>query len=198
MNTCCNKAHPFDSRNVKTSWWPKRLRCLIIGESPGNPTSLYFYDPIPQEKKDPVGVRSQLLRGLCEIGLLTAPILENFKEEGFLFDHGIRCPLSLKSIIEKERQLAQRFKSSLAHRANYLKEEIALAEKVWVMGHVARDAVLHQLKNQGQETHEPLKSRFTPPFQTEKFFFSRYLTRCPLIERKMIWKGFKDFLLNET
>lgn len=170
------------------------MRCLIVGENPGNTHSAYFYDPPPKIGKDPVKVRSQLLKRLNEIGLIPFSNLESFKTGGFLFDHGIRCPIDTQKEIDLQRQLAQRFKSPLAHQASYLMSLINQADKVWVMGHIARDAVTFQLKDHESFIRRKLSRKLTPPVVHSKFFFSRYLTRCPEEILDQIFECFKNFL----
>ena len=144
---CSHKNHPFDSRHVRENWLPQQLNCLIIGENPGSTSSPYFYDPIPNNRGDPVRVRSQLLKMLSQIGIVSSPDLIAFKSAGLVFDHGIRCPLDSKAEITRQRHLAAGFHSPLAHEAAYLRPLIERAHKVWVMGHIARDAVVFLLKD---------------------------------------------------
>src|SRR2546425_5953354 len=79
MNVCCAGLYPFDERRVADVWWPSPLRFLVIGETP-SPDSPYFYDPMPEGRRDPVRVRRNLLGGLAQRGLVSTPILAAFRE----------------------------------------------------------------------------------------------------------------------
>jgi hypothetical protein len=193
--TCdsCLAIHAFDSYQVLERWWPKRLRCLIIGESPGDPGADYFYDSLPKTGHDPIDIRSNLLSGLHAAGLVNSVELEAFREAGFVFDHAIRCSLNLSERIAKERHHAVHYRSALAHRATYLRPLIEEAEKVWVMGHIARDAVVFICQKDYPLMMQSLRKTLTPPTQHAKFFFSRYLNRCP--DKSLILDKFSSFLL---
>jgi hypothetical protein len=145
------------------------MRCLVIGENPGAPSSPYFYDPIAPDG-DPVGVRRLLLPALVARKLITKPTLCAFKDDGFLFDHGIRCQLP-KKVMDLERARAGRMRPSLADNATHLGEALLLAPKVWVMGGVARAAIASQVK----ELRVTAKSLKDPYVLNEKFFVSHYL-----------------------
>jgi hypothetical protein len=188
----CQAIHPFDSCRVRERWWPRHLKCLIIGESPGNPGSDYFYTPLPSVGLDQIGVRANLLSGLHAAGLIASVSLEDFREGGFVFDHAIRCTLDIKERITKERQRATRYSSPLAHRAAHLRPLIEEAEKVWVMGHIARDAVVFLCQADYPSMRESLNRTLTPPTQYAKFFFTRYLNRCP--DKQSIFRRFSEFL----
>src|SRR5262245_24079378 len=95
---CCNTIHSAGRLNVEEDWWPKVPRCLIVGESPGNPGSLHFYDPIPVGRRDPVSVRHRLLNELVAVGLLQAATREDFAEKGYFFDHAVRCQIPMKNV----------------------------------------------------------------------------------------------------
>lgn len=167
-NACCGREHPFDSRQVRTRWWPGELRCLIVGESPGTAGSAFFYDPIP--RTDPVGVRRLLLPALAEAEIIRHPTLEDFREAGFLFDHVVRCPLSMRAIA-RERQRAQRYRSVRAAGATHLRGAIEAAPKIWAMGHIARNAVADLFPR-----FPRTRRRLTPPYAVEgRVFVSRYL-----------------------
>jgi hypothetical protein len=46
MPVCCDApSHPWDRWQVEQRWMPKALRCLIVGENPGDVSSEYFYEP---------------------------------------------------------------------------------------------------------------------------------------------------------
>lgn len=196
MISCSHNNHPFDSRHVQENWWPRELKCLIIGENPGSSTSAYFYDPIPKSKRDSIRVRSQLLKMLSQIGIISSPDLGAFKSAGLVFDHGIRCPLDSKPEIARQRRLAATFRSPLAHEAVYLQPFIEQAHKVWIMGHVARDAVVFAMNELEPEIRDRLNGSLTPPFVYSKFFVSRYLTRCPRKDWNMIFEQFRKFWSN--
>lgn len=49
---------------MRDKWWPIEVKCLFVGESPGKPGAMYFYDPIPVLGRDPVDVRRNLLKSL--------------------------------------------------------------------------------------------------------------------------------------
>lgn len=191
--SCSHKNHPFDSRHVRENWWPHQLKCLVIGENPGFTTSAYFYDPIPKNKRDPIQVRSQLLKMLSQIGIISSPDHIAFKSAGFAFDHGIRCPLDSKTEITRQRHLAAGFRSPLAHEAAYLRPLIEQAHKVWVMGHIARDAVVFLMKDKEPGMRDRLSRNLSPPSVDSKFFVSRYLTRCPKKDRVIILEEFRNF-----
>jgi hypothetical protein len=137
---CCNTVHQADRLKIEEKWWPKVPRCLIIGESPGNPESLHFYGPIPDGRADPVSVRRRLLKQLVVEGLLQAATLEDFKEAGYFFDHAVRCQLHME-IVESDRKLAQRYQSKLVVTQDHLMKLIERFDVVWVMGYMARNAV---------------------------------------------------------
>jgi hypothetical protein len=150
---------------------PQRLRCLIIGESPGAPGSACFYDPI-LPSSDPVKVRRLLLRALTNDHILTAPSLEEFKAAGLVFDHAIREQIDM-GLVEVDRDKAAKFESVLAASATHLLPLIEKAESVWAMGFIARNAMT------GLFASIPKKRlTLTPPYKlNDKIFVSRYLTR---------------------
>lgn len=141
MLTCCKAvAHPWGRFNVADSWFPKELRCLVIGENPGDVSSPYFYDPPSNYSEDRVRVRHGLLTGLHACGMLPAARLESFRDAGFLFDHAIRCPLP-PSIVKTERSAAHSYSASRVSRPIHLAENLFRAHVVWVTGHLANNAV---------------------------------------------------------
>ena len=161
----------FERTNVEGRWTPRRLRCLVVGESPGAPGSSCFYDPIPFSG-DPVKVRSLLLQGLRHENIIDVSSLEAFKEAGFLFDHAIREQLDMAQV-QVERDRAKKFTSKFAESATHLPPLIEKAESVWAMGDIARNAMLCFFPSIPRE-HRPL----TPPYRlSEKIFTSRYFTR---------------------
>lgn len=165
-----NAADPFDSRAVRTRWWPPRNLCLIIGESPGVPGSPYFYDPIPEHTADPVGVRRLLLPALLEAGLIAAATLEAFRDAGFVFDHAIRRQLP-GAVIRRERERALRYRSAWVSQATHIAQMIEEFPVIWVMGRIARNAV---------GIHRPalaVRRALDPPYVIDsepRFFFSSY------------------------
>lgn len=170
---CCGGPHPFDSRRVKQRWWPEKLHCLLVGESPGPPGADYFYDPVPEDAQDPIVVRRLLLPGLVASGLLDSPTLEAFRAAGFAFDHAIRCQLPTATVTQ-EHKLACRYTSPSAHAASHLAEVVRAAPKVWILGHIARDAVTH-VCGLGDRRH-----RITPPYilaEDPRIFVSQYFRR---------------------
>ena len=45
MLVCCGAAsHQWEKHEVERRWLPYTLKCLIIGENPGDKTSQYFYE----------------------------------------------------------------------------------------------------------------------------------------------------------
>jgi hypothetical protein len=163
---------------VQGRWFPRRLRCLIVGESPGAPASPYFYDPIPPTGHDPVIVRRLLLRALTQAKILPSPNLDAFKDNGFLFDHAIRAQLPMAEV-KKERKNAERFDSKLAKSATHLMPLVGMAECVWAMGWIARDAVVHVVPSVSMK-----RRSLTPPYRlNEKVFVSRYFTRYTAQEK---------------
>ena len=132
---CCNTVHAADRLNVEESWWPHVPRCLIIGESPGKPGSLHFYDPIPIGRTDPVSIRRRLLSELVVEGLLQGQgaTREEFRERGYFFDHAVRCQIPMKTV-KRDRQLAQRYQSHLVTTQSHLARLIERFDLIWVMG----------------------------------------------------------------
>jgi hypothetical protein len=190
--SCCDGPHPFDSRRIEQDWWPDEPHCVLIGESPGPPGADYFYDPVPYNARDPIVVRRLLFPGLVACGLLDAPTLEAFRQAGFAFDHAIRCQLPTATIKE-EHKLARRYASPRAHAASHLAEVVRRARKVWILGHIARDAVTH-VCGLGDR-----RRRITPPYvlaeDTRRIFVSQYFRRFDAPSRvREILAEFKAFL----
>lgn len=161
---------PFESREVRARWWPRREVCVIIGESPGAPGEAYFYDPIPPDRKDPVGVRGMLLPALVQAGLIASSTLEAFRDAGFVFDHAIRRQIPM-AVVRKERERALRYRSDWAARATHLVKPVEAFPVVWVMGRIARNAIA---------TVKPataVKRKLDPPYVLDaepRLFFSTY------------------------
>ncbi|MDE0486919.1 MAG: hypothetical protein OXH80_08065 [Nitrospira sp.] len=173
---CCNHTHPYDDFDVQGRWQPSQLRCLIIGENPGGLESAYFYDPPENYQKDPVIVRKGLLSTLSELKLLYTPTLEGFRQAGFLFDHAIRCPMTREDI-RRERQAAQRYKAARVQKPDHLRRAIAHASIVWVMGHLACNAVAN-LTNEFSKKQRRISAHPYPGYDEpeSRFFVSEYLT----------------------
>jgi hypothetical protein len=170
MNGCCDAIHSFDACHVAEDWWPSQLKYLIVGETPSH-SSPYFYARLPDQRRDPVRVRRNLLDGLVRSGHIAAPTLPAFKEAGFLFDHAIRCRLS-KSETKKEWRKARQFRSDRAHAAHHLAPVLAAVTKVWIMGWLALDAVAHLSSLCAGD----IRAGVVPTRALDgKFFVSRYL-----------------------
>src|SRR5438552_1725433 len=129
---CCGaSAHPWETFSVATEWLPEPLRCLVIGESPGEDATRYFYNP-----RRKVPVRTIMLRELHRHSLINEPTLLAFQKAGFLFDHAIRCLLP-SHVIQHEANLANRYESSRASAATHLVPFLRQECPVWVMGRIA-------------------------------------------------------------
>ena len=118
-------------------------------------------------------VRRHLLPGLAATGLIKSPTLEAFRTAGFVFDHAIRCQLPTTTI-QAEHKLARRYSSPRAHAATHLVDSVGAARQVWILGHIARDAVTHVCGLRDR------RSRITPPYipQAEpRVFVSQYFRR---------------------
>jgi hypothetical protein len=142
------------------------------------PASPYFYDPIPSTGHDPVIVRRLLLRALTEAKILPSQNLDAFKDNGFLFDHAIRAQLPMAEVNSKRKD-AEKFESKLARSATHLLPLGRVAESVWAMGWIARDAVVHVLPSVSMR-----RRSLTPPYRlNETIFVSRYFTRYTTQEK---------------
>ncbi len=197
MQCCTATKHAWESYKVATTWFPSELRCLIVGDNPGDVNSPYFYDSnsLRSDAPDPVRIRQNLLRGLYRVNLIQDPTLQAFCAAGFLFDHAIRCHLP-QSTVAKERQVARRFASFRAHSATHLEPLIKQAPKVWVMGYIARNAVV--ACNCGlPENWRPIARPPYPiqvPKENPRFFVSRYLTNISNADIEYICGQFQQFL----
>lgn len=137
MVKCCGaERHQWEICNVEMDWLPGVLKCLVIGENPGDATSEYFYNARSRYETDQVVVRHALLHGLKAHGLINEATLDGFKAAGFLFDHAIRCQLPA-DVVARERQRAMRYASMRVAQADHLRSRIGAAQAVWVMGHLA-------------------------------------------------------------
>ena len=196
MPACCDAVlHPWDRYGVQQRWLPGTLQCLVIGENPGNTDSQYFYAPPQSYARDRVIVRRCLLRGLCDQKLISEATLEGFRNAGFLFDHAIRCPLS-QTIVKAERQAARRYASPRAEEPSHLLASLSQAVVVWVMGHIACNAVANACTS-FPKVPRPISK---PPYPGEleigsKFFVSEYFTRWNQSESVEICRAFKRFAL---
>jgi hypothetical protein len=177
MLACCGAAqHQWEEHEVERRWLPGVLRCLIVGENPGDTNSEYFYAPPESYASDEVVVRRALLRGLHRRGLILEATLDGFQDAGFLFDHAIRCQLA-SSVIDAERQRATRYSSRLVDNPAHLRDRLAEARTVWVMGHFASNAVA----NASPDFPKQRRQLSRPPYPGKlragsRFFVSEYLS----------------------
>jgi len=171
MLSCCSaKEHPWETYSVATKWLPDTLRCLIVGESPGQVAAKYFYN-----EKQKVAVRTILLRELHRHGLLSEPSLPAFRTAGFLFDHAIRCLLPADTI-QQEANLANHYESPRAAGATHLEPFLRQESSVWVMGRIARNAVAVLRREFPRHMLEISKPPYPRRLQeAPRFFVSRYL-----------------------
>ena len=196
MPACCNAvSHPWDQHEVQQRWLPGTLRCLIIGENPGDTDSQYFYAPPQSYARDRVIVRRCLLRGLCDQKLISAATLEGFRNAGFLFDHAIRCPLS-QTIVKAEHRAARKYASPRVEEPVHLFGSLSQADVVWVMGHIACNAVANACTSFPKEPRSISKPPYPGELETgSKFFVSEYFTRWNQSESVGICRAFKRFAL---
>lgn len=188
--TCCGeRLHAWDRFLVEEKWVPTDLRCFVVGESPGDADSAYFYD-----ETRAVRVRTIILRELHSRGRTDAPTLAAFCAAGFLFDHGIRCHLS-DDEVKAEARLAQSYASPRCAAADHLRPWIARAPAVWVMGYVARNAVsavCAELPKDARKISQEPYPRQVP--EAPRFFVSRYVTRAPRKQIAVIFERLDSFL----
>jgi hypothetical protein len=184
MLACCGaQKHPWNTFSVRAKWMPDKLRCLIVGESPGGDPKKYFYN---QHQK--VAVKTIMLRELCRHGLIVEPTLPAFRKAGFLFDHAIRCLLPPDMILH-EAELAKRYESSLAATPRHLRAFLANGSPVWVMGYLARNAVALKCPEFPRDTSpisEPPNPRQLP--EAPRFFVSRYLLHASRAQVAQIFR----------
>jgi hypothetical protein len=172
---------------------PKPLRCLIVGENPGDVTSEYFYEPPADPKNDRVRVRRELLDGLHDVGLIAGPTLEAFRDAGFLFDHAIRCPLPSSSV-DQERLKANRYASERVANPAHLVPSLTQARIIWVMGHVASNAVANATSDFPKEKRKISQPPFPGPITPDsRFFVSEYFHRFNKKETPGIFAAFARF-----
>jgi hypothetical protein len=189
MKCSCGTSHPWDAFTVASKWAPAKLQCLIVGESPGDRTSVYMYD---QRRR--VAIRTILLRELARHRLIDEATLPAFRESGFLFDHGIRCLLP-KEVIDEEWRLAKQYRSPRASSAIHLRGSLDAAPRVWIMGYIARNAVVSQCP----EIPRPEGDLGKPPYPqslpaAQRFFVSRYLLRASTRDVAAIFRRLHSFL----
>lgn len=194
MHACCGaEKHGWDRLEVERRWLPPILRCFIVGENPGDTTSEYFYERPASYAQDEVAVRRALLRGLYQQGLIAEATLEGFQEAGFLFDHAIRCQLS-STVVSSERKKAMRYASCRVWNADHLRIWLAQSRVVWVMGHLASNAVA----NVSAEFPKQRRKISMPPYPGEiardsRFFVSEYLSWRTEAEASAFAEAFKRF-----
>ena len=191
---CCDaERHQWEKHEVERVWLPRVLRCFIVGENPGDKTSKYFYELPESYASDPVVVRRALLRGLHQHGLIREGTLEAFRDAGFLFDHAIRCQLD-SNTVSIERRKAMRYRCRRVECPAHLEKWLATAKMVWIMGHLASNAV-------GNATPDfPRQRRWIsrPPFPGSiapgsRFFLSEYLSWRTESEASRFCEAFRRF-----
>lgn len=194
MMACCGvEKHPWEIHYVERVWLPKVLRCFVIGENPGDKTSQYFYEPPADYTSDAVVVRRALLRGLHRHRLIRDATLEAFRDAGFLFDHAIRCQLD-SDTVGVERQRATRYRCRRVEDPAHLRARIGTASVVWVMGHLASNAVA----NATPEFPRQRRRISMPPFPGSiapgsRFFLSEYLRWRTESEGSRFCEAFRQF-----
>ena len=122
-------------------------------------------------------IRDALLQNLSEQELIASATLEGFKKAGFLFDHAIRCTMP-PVYIRHERETAMRYKAKLVQNPEHLRETLDRARIVWVMGHLACNAVANLTDAFLQKPRKISKPPYPKPDPTpdSRFFVSEYLT----------------------
>ncbi len=177
MLVCCGaEKHQWEKYAIEDVWVPHALRCYIVGENPGDTNSQYFYDAPESYELDTVVVRRAILRGLRQHGFIREATLEAFRDAGFLFDHAIRCQLDSKTV-SAERQKASRYACRRVDNPTHLRPWLAQTKLVWVMGHLASNAV----SNATPEFPKEKRRISLPPFPgsiapQSRFFLSEYLS----------------------
>lgn len=177
MLACCgNSEHQWEKHRVGQRWFPQPLKCLIIGENPGDVKSQYFYDEPSSYNSDDVVVRRSLLQGLYECGIIQQATLQSFRDAGFLFDHAIRCQLA-PSAVNLERRRAMTYKSSRVDGSFHLESSVKQATVIWVMGHLASNAVANVTLEFPKSKRRISKNPFPCGISTStRFFVSEYIT----------------------
>lgn len=192
--TCCKAAvHPWDRFSVATEWLSENLHCLVIGESPGNAQSVYFYDLARK-----VAIRTIMLRELYRHRIITKPSLPAFRGGGFLFDHAIRCLLT-GDVVKHEANLANRYESRRATAATHLVPFLQRESPVWVMGRIARNAVAtfcHEFpRDKSEISKPPYPCRVA---EAPRFFVSRYLLHASGAEVVQMFTRLHRFLDDDS
>jgi hypothetical protein len=176
LEVCCGLTHPWDTYQVESRWLPDPLHCLIIGENPGSPDSEYFYQVPKDYLTDPVVVRRAILQGLFQTTLISEPTLLGFREGGFIFDHAIRCQRP-SDIVKAERQRAPRYKTARVKNPIHLRPLLEKAPLVWIMGHLASNAVANLDSGFPKIKRLISKAPFPGPvLPKSKYFLSEYFT----------------------
>lgn len=194
MRICCGaEKHEWDRLEVERRWLPPTLECFVVGENPGDTTSEYFYERPASYAADEVAVRRALLGGLHRQGLIAEATLEGFRQAGFLFDHAIRCQLPSK-VVRSEGEKATRYASRRVGDAGHLRGSLAQARVVWVMGHLASNAVA----NASAEFPKQRRKISMPPYPGEiardsRFFVSEYLSWRTEAKASVFAESFKRF-----
>lgn len=166
--SCCGpRNHLWDMYSVEKNWLPDTLRCLVVGESPGEDAEKYFYN---QHCK--VAVRTIIVRELSRHRLLSEPTLPSFKKTGFLFDHAIRCLLP-SDAIHHEANLATRYVSPRVAASAHLMPFLREGSAVWVMGRTARNAVAVLQQGFPRDTSEIAKQPYPQKVPEAPRFLSR-------------------------
>lgn len=199
MLSCCGAAaHPWDQYEVEKRWLPQSVRCLVVGENPGALNSEYFYAVPKNYASDRVIVRRCLLRGLYNMKLIHEATLDAFRDAGFLFDHGIRCPLS-RNEVKTEHRVAKLYNSARVGRASHLVPRLSQSSTVWVMGHIASNAVANATeissadifpKEQRLISKAPYPCELSP---SSRFFISEYFSRWNQRDAQTICEAFARF-----
>ncbi len=177
MPACCGaERHQWEEHKVERRWVPPALRCFIVGENPADKASQYFYERPASYTSDAVVVRRALLRGLHQHGVIPEATLEGFQSAGFLFDHAIRCQLPSR-VVSAERHRAMRYASSRAEEPVHLQPWLALTVVVWVMGHLASNAVANATKEFPRQRRKISMPPYPGPIApSSRIFLSEYLT----------------------
>ena len=176
MFRCGCRRHSYEQFEVERKWRPHRLRCLIVGENPSDEGQPYFYEEPINYDNDSVVVRRSLLQNLYEREILDSVTLTGFREAGFLFDHAIRCRMS-KDEVKKERERAQRYKSERVQNPTHLLPTVREAPIVWVMGHLASNAMANLDADFPKEKRRISRDPFPcPVVPGSRYFLSEYLT----------------------
>jgi len=194
MLACCGVTlHPWNRYEVERQWLPGSLRCLIIGENPGDTDSQYFYTVPQSYDRDRVVVRRCLLHGLYDQKLIREATLEGFRDAGFLFDHAIRCPLS-QAVVKAEHRAARRYASSRVENPTHLLSLMSHATAVWVMGHIASNAVANVCGAFSKKQRRISKHPYLGELEADsRFFLSEYFTRWNQNDSVQICRAFAQF-----